>query len=89
MLFRSRNDYRAVETYRHTAGAPLSTPVVAFTGTDDPVASVDEVASWADHTAAGFELVPLAGGHFFLTRHQDVILRYLADRLVDKGRVHV
>lgn len=84
-----RNDYRAVETYRDTASTPLSTPVVAFTGTDDPVASVDEVASWAAHTTADFELVPLAGGHFFLTRHQDVILRYLTDRLVDKGRAHV
>ncbi|MET7993295.1 alpha/beta fold hydrolase [Amycolatopsis sp. NPDC005232] len=84
-----RNDYRAVETYRHVPGTLLAAPVVAFTGTDDPVASVAEVRSWADHSAAGFELVTLQGGHFFLTRHQDVILRYLADRLVDKGRVHV
>ncbi|MFI5611141.1 thioesterase II family protein [Amycolatopsis sp. NPDC051903] len=84
-----RNDYRAVETYRYEPGPPLTTPVVAFTGTDDPVASVDEVRSWADYTSAGFELVTLSGGHFFLTRHQDVVLRYLADRLGDKGRVHV
>ncbi|WP_326565418.1 alpha/beta fold hydrolase [Amycolatopsis rhabdoformis] len=84
-----RNDYRAVEIYRHAPGRLLDAPVVAFTGTDDPVASVDEVGSWAGHTAAGFELVTLQGGHFFLTRHQDVILRYLGDRLVDKGRVHV
>ena len=80
-----RNDYRAVETYRHTPGPPLSTSVVAFTGTDDPVASVDEVASWEDHTTGDFELVTLEGGHFFLTRHQPVILRHLADRL---GAVH-
>ncbi|WP_329051352.1 alpha/beta fold hydrolase [Amycolatopsis sp. NBC_01488] len=80
-----RNDYRAVETYRYTPGAPLNAPIVAFTGTDDPMATVDEVASWADHTAGSFELVELAGGHFFLTRHQDVILRRLADEL---GAVH-
>lgn len=84
-----RNDYRAVETYRYQPGPPLAAPVVAFTGTADPVASVDEVRSWGEHTSAGFELVPLDGGHFFLTRHQDVILRYLTDRLVDKGRAHV
>jgi pyochelin biosynthetic protein PchC len=54
---------------------------VAFTGSDDPMATVDEVASWADHTAGGFELVELSGGHFFLTRHQGVILRRLADEL--------
>ncbi|WAL67930.1 alpha/beta fold hydrolase [Amycolatopsis cynarae] len=85
-----RNDYRAVETYRHAPGDPLAAPVVAFTGTDDPVASVDEVASWAEHTTGGFELVPLEGGHFFLTRHQDVIVRSLADRLVgSEESVHV
>ena len=84
-----RNDYRAVETYRPTPGPPLDAPIVAFTGTDDPVASVDEVASWADHTTGGFELVTLAGGHFFLTRHQDVILRRLADGLLDRGAAHV
>ncbi|MBB4688994.1 thioesterase II family protein [Amycolatopsis jiangsuensis] len=84
-----RNDYRAVETYRYQPGPPLAAPVVAFTGTEDPVASVDEVRSWGEHTAGDFELVPLAGGHFFLTRHQDVILRHLTDRLVDRGRAHV
>ncbi|WP_284748069.1 thioesterase II family protein [Amycolatopsis sp. RTGN1] len=76
-----RNDYRAVETYRYTPGEPLTAPIVAFTGSDDPMATVDEVASWADHTAGGFDLVELAGGHFFLTRHQDVILRRLAGEL--------
>lgn len=84
-----RNDYRAVETYRHVPGEPLSTPVVAFAGTADPVASVDDVAAWAEHTSAGFELVKLAGGHFFLTRHQDVILRYLTDFLLEEWPAHV
>ncbi|MEV6877798.1 alpha/beta fold hydrolase [Amycolatopsis sp. NPDC051128] len=76
-----RNDYRAVETYRHTPGFRLSTPVVAFTGTEDPVASVAEVDAWAEHTTGGFELVALPGGHFFLTRHQDVLLRTMTERL--------
>ncbi|GLY44345.1 oleoyl-ACP hydrolase [Amycolatopsis sp. NBRC 101858] len=76
-----RNDYRAVETYRYTPGEPLTAPIIAFTGSDDPMATVDEVASWADHTDGGFDLVELSGGHFFLTRHQDVILRRLAGEL--------
>jgi pyochelin biosynthetic protein PchC len=77
-----RNDYRAVETYRHTPGAQLSTPVVAFTGTEDPVAPLPDVQAWAEHTTGGFELVPLPGGHFFLTHHQDVLLRIMTERLV-------
>lgn len=76
-----RNDYRAVETYRDTPGEPLATPIVAFTGSADPMATLDEVASWAGHTTGGFELVELSGGHFFLTRHQDVILGRLAAEL--------
>ncbi|MEV6908298.1 alpha/beta fold hydrolase [Amycolatopsis sp. NPDC051071] len=83
-----RNDYRAVETYRHTHEEPISTPVVAFTGNADPVATVDEVGSWADHTDGGFDLVTLEGGHFFLTRHQDVILRHLSG-LADQGALRV
>jgi surfactin synthase thioesterase subunit len=84
-----RNDYRAVETYRPTGCERLATPIVAFTGTDDPVASVDEVASWADHTTGPFELVTLAGGHFFLTRHQDVILRHLTYQLLGEEAAHI
>ncbi|MEQ0565325.1 alpha/beta fold hydrolase [Amycolatopsis sp. NEAU-NG30] len=80
-----RNDYRAVETYRHPPGVRLATPVVAFTGTEDPVASVEEVSAWAEHTTGGFDLVALPGGHFFLTRHQDVLLRTMSERLL--GRV--
>ncbi|GAB2846850.1 thioesterase II family protein [Lentzea nigeriaca] len=76
-----RNDYRAVETYRHEPGALLSTPVVAFTGTEDPVAPMPDVEAWTEHTTGGFELIPLPGGHFFLTRHQDVLLRTITGRL--------
>lgn len=80
-----RNDYRAVETYRHTPGARLGTPVVAFTGTEDPVAPLPDVEAWAEHTTGGFDLVPLPGGHFFLTRHQDVLLRTMTDRLMARA----
>ncbi|WP_018681292.1 thioesterase II family protein [Actinokineospora enzanensis] len=76
-----RNDFRAVETYRYEPGLPLSADILAFTGTDDPIAPVPDVAHWQHHTAGEFEMVTLAGGHFFLTRHQEVILRHLTDRL--------
>jgi surfactin synthase thioesterase subunit len=44
----------------------LSTPVVAFAGTEDPVAPLPDVETWTEHTTGGFGLIPLSGGHFFL-----------------------
>jgi surfactin synthase thioesterase subunit len=76
-----RNDYRAVETHRHVPGPALPVPLTAFAGTEDPVAPPADVEAWAGHTTGGFTLVPLPGGHFFLTRHQEVILRMLTERL--------
>ncbi|MCG8923272.1 thioesterase II family protein [Lentzea sp. CC55] len=44
----------------------LDVPITAFCGTDDPLASVADVAAWRHHTAAGFDLVVRPGGHFYL-----------------------
>jgi pyochelin biosynthetic protein PchC len=76
-----RNDYRAVETHQHVPGPPLSVPLTAFTGTEDPVAPLPDVEAWAEHTTGGFELVALPGGHFFLTGQQEAVLRKLTERL--------
>ena len=69
-----RNDYKAIETYRHVPGAPLTCPVTALIGDDDPAVTPDEAAAWADHTTGPFELRIFPGGHFFLAdRKQQVI----------------
>ncbi|MEV0300847.1 thioesterase II family protein [Streptomyces prasinus] len=77
-----RNDYRAAETYEWTPGEPLSCPVTALIGDDDPKAHVPEVEAWARHTTGPFALEVLPGGHFFLVdqsaRVLDVIRTALA-----------
>ncbi|MDX3662224.1 alpha/beta fold hydrolase [Streptomyces sp. ID05-26A] len=44
----------------------VEVPVTAFSGTDDPLATVADVAAWRHHTVSGFDLVVRPGGHFYL-----------------------
>ncbi|MGW4157075.1 thioesterase II family protein, partial [Micromonospora chersina] len=61
-----RADFGRVDGYRYVPGEPLPVPIVAFSGRDDRAVTREQNAAWADHTAAGFTLHELAGGHFFL-----------------------
>jgi surfactin synthase thioesterase subunit len=61
-----RADFGRVDSYRHTPGEPLPVPIVAFSGRYDRAVSRAQSAAWERHTAAGFTLHELDGGHFFL-----------------------
>jgi medium-chain acyl-[acyl-carrier-protein] hydrolase len=61
-----RADCRAIETWKHCAAEPLTLPVVAFGGVDDPDVTASELHAWADHTTGPFAAHQLPGGHFFL-----------------------
>jgi surfactin synthase thioesterase subunit len=76
-----RADYRAAETYRYVPGPALACPVIALTGDADPLASVDEVASWRAHTTGRFSLRVFTGGHFFLDEHRAGVVEVLAEHL--------
>ncbi|MGK5641571.1 thioesterase II family protein [Streptomyces sp. URMC 126] len=76
-----RSDYRAAETYRYEPGPPLRCPVVALTGDADPKVSVDDAAAWAGHTESSFDLRVFTGGHFYLSDHQEAVVREITDRL--------
>ncbi|WP_086792199.1 thioesterase II family protein [Streptomyces thermovulgaris] len=76
-----RADYAAVRRYRYRPGPLLDCPVTAFTGDRDPKARVEEVRAWENHTASGFELRVLPGGHFFLVDRQAEVLRTVEDRM--------
>ncbi|KAB1112625.1 lantibiotic dehydratase [Micromonospora aurantiaca] len=61
-----RADFGRVDDYRHVPGEPLPVPIVVFAGRTDRAVSREQSAAWAEHTAAGFTLHELDGGHFFL-----------------------
>ncbi|MFI1100737.1 thioesterase II family protein [Streptomyces melanogenes] len=76
-----RSDYHAIETYRPTLAPPLSCPVVALSGDDDPVVELDEVALWERHTSASFRMRVFAGGHFFIDGHLPAITREIREHI--------
>ncbi|WP_432969519.1 thioesterase II family protein [Dactylosporangium sp. CA-233914] len=61
-----RNDYIAIETYRHRPGALVDCPITALVGDTDPRTSVSEARDWASSTSGAFALHVLRGGHFYL-----------------------
>lgn len=77
-----RNDYKAIETYRHAPGAPLTCPITALIGDDDPAVTPDEAAAWADHTTGPFELRIFPGGHFFLAERKQQVIDILRRGLI-------
>jgi surfactin synthase thioesterase subunit len=64
----TRNDYRAIETYVHVPGSPLTCPVTAFVGDADSKNTINEVSAWARHSTGEFALRVFPGGHFYLDK---------------------
>lgn len=73
-----RNDYKAIETYRYEPGPPLTVPITAHVGTEDPKASVEDVRAWSELTTGPFTLHTHPGGHFYLTEREAELAADLA-----------
>lgn len=82
-----RNDFRAVETYRHQPGGEpeLRCPVTALIGADDPRVTAAEAGQWRVHTSAPFDLHTYPGGHFYLTSVTTELAHLLRARLAPAG----
>ncbi|MGK5739880.1 thioesterase domain-containing protein [Micromonospora sp. URMC 103] len=61
-----RADFGRVDSYRYVTEEPLPVPIVAFSGRHDRAVTRAQSAAWGEHTAAGFTLREIDGGHFFL-----------------------
>lgn len=77
-----RNDYRAVESYRHDPSAVLDCPVTVLTGDRDTLVSPDEARAWAAHTTGPTDLEVLPGGHFYLSDMTGQVAELLRRRLL-------
>jgi len=69
-----RSDYQAADTYRWTAGPPLSCPVHVLVGAEDGRVSEAEARAWAEMTACGFTFQGFPGGHFYLNEQLPKVL---------------
>ncbi len=81
-----RADYRLVETYQPTLGPPITTPISAFTGDQDPEALVPEVADWEHATTGSFDFKVFPGDHFYLVPLIDHVHAGILDGLNSPAR---
>lgn len=75
-----RADFAICETYNYLAEPPLTCPISAFGGTQDPKVSRPELEAWREQTTASFSLRMFPGDHFFLHTSQ-LLLPSLAHEL--------
>lgn len=74
-----RADFRLWETYPVRDRPPLSCPITAFGGTDDPRTHPDDLAAWSRLTTAQFRLAMISGGgHFFINEHARAVAGEIA-----------
>ena len=76
-----RADVALVESYRHSAGEPLASPIFAYGGLDDPHATYAELLAWQRESAAVGRTRQFAGGHFYLQSALDQVLDALLSDL--------
>ncbi|GAA2381523.1 hypothetical protein GCM10010404_42320 [Nonomuraea africana] len=84
MLPLLRSDFAWIKRYRYTPEPPLDTPVVAVAGVDDGEVGPSDMLGWARHTAAGFGLRTVRGGHFFVKDTHEELARLITADLADE-----
>lgn len=77
-----RADLTLLETHCYEALAPLSCPISAFSGSEDPNVSAEGLQAWAEHTTGTFEAKWFNGNHFYLSGpSRSDLLGLLSDKL--------
>jgi surfactin synthase thioesterase subunit len=69
-----RADLAMIDRYEYVPQPLLSCPIVAFAGTDDPVASIAGVKRWGEETADRFRFQIFPGDHFFINTKRPSLL---------------
>lgn len=76
-----RADFSLCETYLYNPEEPLQCPITAFGGLQDKSVPRESIISWREQTNGQFKARFFAGGHFFLEKEQDAVLKALIQDL--------
>lgn len=76
-----RADYRLVEEYTAEPTEPLTVPVIAYYGTEDPDIDAETVGAWSTVTSSTFDVRSFDGDHFYLADQAAVLVDDLFTRL--------
>jgi surfactin synthase thioesterase subunit len=83
-----RADLCVCERYVYRPRPPLTRPVHAFLGRDDPLVASSEASRWREYTSGEFCFEEVAGGHFYFREAPDQLLAPIGNlcrRVVAKG----
>lgn len=78
-----RADFELCDAYACAARPPLTCPITALGGLDDPAVDPDTLDAWRQHTLAGFARQVLPGGHFYLLEAGPAVARIIAGGVGD------
>jgi surfactin synthase thioesterase subunit/glycosyltransferase involved in cell wall biosynthesis len=70
-------DAALYRNYVYAEGAPLSMPIRAYGGVDDPNVRREHLDGWAEQTTTSFAVRVFPGGHFYLTTAREAFLQAL------------
>lgn len=70
-------DLEVYQTYRCRERPPLSLPMTAIAGQDDPTISLDSLEKWGMHTTSGLEVKQFKGSHFFTNGAESMVMAYI------------
>jgi medium-chain acyl-[acyl-carrier-protein] hydrolase len=76
-----RADFTVTKTYCYSPQPPLSCPITAFGGLQDPTVTYDSLTAWQLQTNAAFSLQMLPGDHFFLNSSQALLIQSITTKL--------
>lgn len=74
-----RIDLRLSRLYERPAGLTVPVPILALGARHDPTVTLEDLASWRDHTRAGFTQHLFDGGHFYFRGREAAVLRSILD----------
>ncbi len=84
-----RADFELVETYQFHPDEPFNFPISAFGALDDPRVNRERIDAWAIHTQAKFESHFFSGGHFFINKAREHILKLVIKEIAgEKSGIH-
>ncbi len=72
---------RAIGDYVCSPETAVSCPIYAFLGDDDPVATYENVAAWAEHTRSDFAIRVFRGGHHYINDNLTELVGDIENRI--------
>lgn len=81
-----RADFQLCETYQYRSGEPLTCPITAFGGKEDPETSVEMLRAWKKQTVSRFELEMFSGDHFFIHSEEKALVERIKGEILNIKR---